>query len=175
MKKNIIVILVVITFGFTAYITTNNINESETAQNEKKMPTREHLEDLKDYKVNVLQSTVRKEFETLFNVDMKDFKYSDIGNTFPGEIVAEAGSLSSDVGDYYPLGFTKENKGYILLLEHDGTYRIWTLHKQNEEWVLKNKEKKQGTYIDNKEIIDRAEQEFLEIHPEVSPSELFIR
>ncbi|QHS23036.1 hypothetical protein GWK91_08765 [Virgibacillus sp. MSP4-1] len=174
MKKNIIVLLVVTAFSFTVYITTNKMNENESAQNEKKVSVESHLEDLKDYKKNVLQSTVRKEFESLFNIDMKDFKYSDIGNTFPGEFVAEASSLSSDVGDYYPLGFTKGDKGYILLLEHDGTYRIWTLHKENEEWVLKNKEKKQGTYIDNKKIMDRAEQEFLEKHPEVSPAELFI-
>ncbi len=154
-------------FVFSFYISTEYLGGNKTkktTKNEQKVEAKVNQEELIEYKKRVLQNTVRKEFEVLFDVDMESFEYSDIKETFPGKIVSQAGSLSNDLGDYYPLGFTKGDRGYILLLEHDGTSRLWTLHRQNREWKLVTKNKKQGKYIDNKKLMDKAEKGFIEKH-----------
>lgn len=167
-RKYIILSLVVIVFGAIIFISTKDVKKESIIEPEEEILGTAKLDyhsELDNYRDNALRNKMKLQFEELFNVDMTGFEYVEITEVFPEDITTDSTNNTLEVGDYYPLGFIKDNKAYILILKNNGQSKLWKLQKENETWIVDNKQEKQGSYIDLDIFYEEIEKKFFEDNP----------
>jgi hypothetical protein len=113
--------------------------------------------EMNNYVDNVFINKVKDEFVTLFDIEMNDYMYTEVYQEFNDVDI----HYEVEVGDYAPLGFRKDEKGYILFLKNDGWSHLWEIKEENGDWVIVDEKQKQGNVLDMDKIRESAKKEYL--------------